>query len=169
MLRQRLSEKFYETTPRQSYRPNLRAEKPVLSEWKLSLVGLVLSLGVILAKIYFAHHDEVKKFFVERRLFTFETVNEDGNVMYHHVWRNVVKFSGVWLPAVCGVLTTYFTWLMVYLDSDVPGVQPPSPLSPNKYKARSGHSLHLNYVFALIMGISVAFYMYWRNINIEFS
>ncbi|XP_044252613.1 ADP-ribosylation factor-like protein 6-interacting protein 6 [Tribolium madens] len=168
MLRQRLSQK-YESTPLSSRRSNLKTEKPVLSEWRLALVGLVLSLTVIVTKIYSAHHYDIKQFFVERRLFTFETVNDDGNVMYYHVWKNVVKFSKVWLPVVCGIFTTYFTWLMVYLDSDVPGVQPPSPLSPNKYKSRSGHSFHLNYVFALIMGISVAFYMYWRNINIEFS
>lgn len=78
--------------------------------------------------------DDFKRFLVERQLFTFEVVNEDGNVMYHHVWKNVVKFSNIWLPTLCGILTTYFTWLMVYLDSDVPGVQPPSPFSPNKYK-----------------------------------
>lgn len=46
---------MYQSTPRTAYQPNLKREKPVLSEWKLALVGLVVSLGVITGKLYFAY------------------------------------------------------------------------------------------------------------------
>jgi hypothetical protein len=171
MLRQRLSEKYaygsYQSTPRSS-QYNLKKDEPLINEWKLSAIGLVVSIIVIAGKLYFANQDDVRQFFVERRLFSIEIVTNDGKVMYHHAWKNVVKYSSIWLPALCGVLTTYFTWMMVYLDSHVPGVQPPSPFSPNKYKTRSGHFFHLNYVFAVLMGVLVAAYMYWRGTNIEF-
>lgn len=68
------------------------------------------------------------------KLITYETFTQDGELMFRHGWKTAVNYSGVWLPLLCGTLTTVFTWLMMYLDSDVPGVRPPSPLSPSKYK-----------------------------------
>lgn len=52
-----------------------------------------------------------------------------------------VKISSIWLstnygyvlwPICCGIAVSIFTWAMVYFDSDVPGISPPSPLSPRK-------------------------------------
>lgn len=68
------------------------------------------------------------------KLVTYETFTQEGDLMFRHGWKTVVRYSRFWLPALCGFLTTAFTWVMVYLDSDMPGVQPPSPLSPSKYK-----------------------------------
>lgn len=70
----------------------------------------------------------------EHKLVSYETLTEDGETMFRYAWTNTVKYSRFWFPLVCGFLTTYFTWLMVYLDSNIPGVQPPSPFSPTKYK-----------------------------------
>ncbi|RZC34749.1 ankyrin repeat and zinc finger domain-containing protein 1 [Asbolus verrucosus] len=156
MLRQKLSEKYayspYQSTPRLTQH-NLKSEQPTISEWKLGIIGLFVSLIVITGKLYFANLDYIKQLVLEHRLVSYEVITEDGEVMFKVAWKDAVKYSNVWLPALCGVLTTYFTWIMVYLDSQVPGVQPPSPFSPSKYKARSGHSFHLNYVFAVLMGV----------------
>lgn len=35
-------------------------------------------------------------------------------------------------PAVYGVLVSIFTMMIIYFDSDVPGVNPPTPFSPRK-------------------------------------
>lgn len=70
----------------------------------------------------------------ERQLISLEEVSKEGEVVFRNVWTDTVRYSKYWLPVLCGLLSTYFTWIMVYLDSNVPGVQPPSPLSPSKYK-----------------------------------
>lgn len=74
-----------------------------------------------------------QKIFIER-LVTYETITADGEVMFRHGWKTAVRYSRFWVPALCGFATGLFTWLMVYLDSSVPGVQPPSPFSPSKFK-----------------------------------
>lgn len=37
-------------------------------------------------------------------------------------------------PAIYGLLISIFTAMMVYLDSDIPGLSPPTPFSPRKAK-----------------------------------
>jgi uncharacterized membrane protein YidH (DUF202 family) len=58
MLRQRLSEKYaygsYQSTPRSS-QYNLKKDEPLINEWKLSAIGLVVSIIVITGKLYFAN------------------------------------------------------------------------------------------------------------------
>lgn len=38
-------------------------------------------------------------------------------------------------PTLLGVLLSFLTWHAMYLDSAVPGVDPPTPLSPSKYRS----------------------------------
>lgn len=78
--------------------------------------------------------DAIRSVLIERKYVTYEEITEDGRLMFKYTLETAVKYSSFWLPIVCGVLTTYFTWIMVYLDSNVPGEQPPSPFSPTKYK-----------------------------------
>lgn len=70
----------------------------------------------------------------EKRLITYERVVTDGEIIVNYAWTTALRYSKFWLPVLCGTLATWFTWLMVYLDSNIPGVQPPSPLSPSRYK-----------------------------------
>ncbi|CAH0564010.1 unnamed protein product [Brassicogethes aeneus] len=166
MLRQRLIEK------RSPYgKHNLKSEKesdkPIISEWKLGLCGLISSIVIILAKIYFQNQAYLHQVFIEKRLITYEIITEDGQLMFKNTFESAWKYSNIWLPILCGFLTTYFTWSMVYLDSNVPGIQPPSPLSPSKYRVQSGHSFHLNYVFAIAVGFLVTSYMYWNGVSLH--
>ena len=39
----------------------------------------------------------------------------------------------VW-PSLYGLFIVWFSWLLIYFDSKVPGVCPPSPISPTKHR-----------------------------------
>lgn len=58
-----------------------------------------------------------------------------------------------------GLLLSSFTWYIIYLDSSIPGVNPPTPFSASKKRYRGGPSsskerrFHLPYITALLSGV----------------
>ncbi|CAH1178900.1 unnamed protein product [Phaedon cochleariae] len=169
MLRERLSKtRFsypYGTPPTH----NLIDELPYEGkDRKIAIYGLFLSILVIAVKTFTKYRSSIEKLILEQQLVTYQVFSEDGNEMLKYSWKTVAKYSNIWFPVICGILSSYFTWIMVYLDSNVPGVQPPSPLSPKKIKDQSGHTFHLNYVFALLIGILVFFYMFLKGSSIQY-
>lgn len=45
------------------------------------------------------------------------------------------NYSGLISPVFIGCLVTVFSWMMIYLDSERPGINPPTPqFSPTKVK-----------------------------------
>ncbi|CAH1995767.1 unnamed protein product [Acanthoscelides obtectus] len=173
MLRERLSGRYRigspSGTPKSRYNLYDHEEQPVITEQKLALLGLLLSVVVISSKVITNYREVIAKAVLERRLISHEILSDEGNEVLVYSWKTVLKYSNIWLPALFGFLSSYFTWMMVYLDSAVPGVQPPSPLSPKRYKEQSGHTFHLNYVFSIIVGILVFSYMYLKGVSIEYE
>ena len=41
-----------------------------------------------------------------------------------------------WLirAAICGLIMMGFTWFIIYKDSSIPGINPPTPFSPSKQR-----------------------------------
>ncbi|XP_052860749.1 uncharacterized protein LOC128267842 [Anopheles cruzii] len=59
-----------------------------------------------------------------------------------------------------GLLVSSFTWYVIYLDSSIPGVNPPTPFSASKKRYRGGsmskeRRFHLGYITAMISGLVV--------------
>ncbi|XP_062852904.1 ADP-ribosylation factor-like protein 6-interacting protein 6 [Trichomycterus rosablanca] len=76
-----------------------------------------------------------------------------------------VGLLGFWtmlvLSSVAGVLCCSFSWTLTYFDSFEPGMFPPTPLSPARFRQKTGHSFHLGYSMAILNGIVAALAVIW--------
>ncbi|XP_040295343.1 ADP-ribosylation factor-like protein 6-interacting protein 6 [Bufo bufo] len=83
-------------------------------------------------------------------------VSEDG-----------VKTSllGFWslliLSLLAGLSCCSFSWTVTYFDSFEPGMFPPTPLSPARFRRMTGHSFHMGYTMAILNGIVAALTVLW--------
>nr|XP_017011031.2 uncharacterized protein LOC108066851 [Drosophila takahashii] len=80
------------------------------------------------------------------------------------VWATRHQLGSRLSPLLCGLLVAAFAYGIVYLDSAVPGVNPPSPFSPRskkRFRDEKTASLHLGYLCALFCGFLVTAFMYF--------
>ncbi|XP_021518573.1 ADP-ribosylation factor-like protein 6-interacting protein 6 [Meriones unguiculatus] len=54
-----------------------------------------------------------------------------------------------------------FSWTVTYFDSFEPGMFPPTPLSPARFKKLTGHSFHMGYSMAILNGVVAALTVAW--------
>ncbi|XP_017093664.2 uncharacterized protein [Drosophila bipectinata] len=79
-------------------------------------------------------------------------------------WSTQHQLGSKLSPFLCGFLVAIFAYGIVYLDSVVPGVNPPSPFTPRSKKRHhdeKNSSLHLSYLCALLCGALVTVFMYF--------
>ncbi|KAM8933531.1 ADP-ribosylation factor-like protein 6-interacting protein 6 [Pelodytes ibericus] len=80
---------------------------------------------------------------------------------------NGVKTSllGFWsllvLSLIAGVSCCSFSWTVTYFDSFEPGMFPPTPLSPARFRKMTGHSFHVGYTMAILNGVVAALTVLW--------
>ncbi|XP_020716709.1 uncharacterized protein LOC101453225 isoform X2 [Ceratitis capitata] len=85
-------------------------------------------------------------------------------------WAHERQLCTILNPLFCGVLVAVFSYMLVYLDSDIPGISPPSPFSPSKqiiYRHQRRSALHLGYIIALAAGLLVTIFMYYDFGSLE--
>ncbi|XP_039956943.1 ADP-ribosylation factor-like protein 6-interacting protein 6 isoform X2 [Bactrocera neohumeralis] len=77
-------------------------------------------------------------------------------------WAHEHQLYATLSPMICGICLAFFSYMLVYLDSDVPGLNPPSPFSPVKqtYFRERRSALHLGYIIALASGLIVTIFLY---------
>ncbi|XP_053454230.1 ADP-ribosylation factor-like protein 6-interacting protein 6 [Nycticebus coucang] len=54
-----------------------------------------------------------------------------------------------------------FSWTVTYFDSFEPGMFPPTPLSPARFRKLTGHSFHMGYSMAILNGVVAALTVAW--------
>lgn len=66
-----------------------------------------------------------------------------------------------WLmrAVVCGLIMMGFTWFIIYKDSSIPGINPPSPFNPYKHRFSKTTGLQMNYLVGILNGILIFVYM----------
>ncbi|XP_039613363.1 ADP-ribosylation factor-like protein 6-interacting protein 6 [Erpetoichthys calabaricus] len=75
---------------------------------------------------------------------------------------NILGFWGLLvLSLTAGLTCCSFSWTLTYFDSFEPGMFPPTPLSPSRFKKMTGHSFHMGYSMAILNGIMAALTVIW--------
>ncbi|XP_060113233.1 ADP-ribosylation factor-like protein 6-interacting protein 6 isoform X1 [Heteronotia binoei] len=75
---------------------------------------------------------------------------------------NILGFwSLLILALVAGLSCCSFSWTVTYFDSFEPGMFPPTPLSPARFKRMTGHSFHVGYSMAILNGVVAALTVIW--------
>ncbi|MBN3323984.1 AR6P6 protein, partial [Atractosteus spatula] len=76
-----------------------------------------------------------------------------------------INLLGFWslliLSVIAGISCCSFSWTLTYFDSFEPGMFPPTPLSPARYRKLTGHSFHMGYSMAILNGIVAALTVIW--------
>ncbi|XP_052579386.1 ADP-ribosylation factor-like protein 6-interacting protein 6 isoform X1 [Peromyscus californicus insignis] len=65
------------------------------------------------------------------------------------------------LSLTAGFSCCSFSWTVTYFDSFEPGMFPPTPLSPARFKKLTGHSFHMGYSMAILNGVVAALTVAW--------
>ncbi|XP_004674935.1 PREDICTED: ADP-ribosylation factor-like protein 6-interacting protein 6 [Condylura cristata] len=72
---------------------------------------------------------------------------------------------GFWTLLIISITAGFsccsFSWTVTYFDSFEPGMFPPTPLSPARFKKLTGHSFHMGYSMAILNGIVAALTIAW--------
>ncbi|XP_069472531.1 ADP-ribosylation factor-like protein 6-interacting protein 6 [Ambystoma mexicanum] len=95
-------------------------------------------------------------FLIMKELQSAKEKNEDGME---------TRLIGFWsllvLSLTAGLSCCSFSWTVTYFDSFEPGMFPPTPLSPARFRRMTGHSFHMGYSMALLNGIVAALTVIW--------
>ncbi|CAD7088926.1 unnamed protein product [Hermetia illucens] len=117
----------------------------------------VLVLAVVVAVAYRSYLLSMQQTHSDRQVYISDYVHGSLNNAWEYVSNS--ENQSRFLPILCGIAITIFTWVIVYLDSNIPGIHPPSPFSPKskyRYRAQKTSSMHLGYITALASGIVVS-------------
>ncbi|KAG8432327.1 hypothetical protein GDO86_016826 [Hymenochirus boettgeri] len=112
----------------------------------LCCLVIVCILSVLLTFLYL----------IVQEMQTGKEINDEG-----------VKISllGFWsifaLSLIAGLSCCSFSWTVTYFDSFEPGMFPPTPLSPARFRKMTGHSFHMGYTMAILNGIVAALTVLW--------
>ncbi|XP_077275231.1 uncharacterized protein LOC143904424 [Temnothorax americanus] len=69
------------------------------------------------------------------------------------------KYGWLLKATMSGLVITGFSWFILYKDSSIPGVNPPSPFSPSRQRIRGSSRIQMNYLVGVLNGILCFVYM----------
>ncbi|XP_078035394.1 uncharacterized protein LOC144469243 isoform X2 [Augochlora pura] len=144
-------------------------DKLQINEWTFILFLFFMSLTIVLGKLYINYGNilqpESNSKSIIMSTIVFSNITNIFNVPH---MPDVSQFSTKhltamygWLikAAISGLIMMGFTWFIIYKDSSIPGINPPSPFSPSKQKFSKESGIQLNYLFGLLNGILIFVYM----------
>ncbi|XP_032667919.1 ADP-ribosylation factor-like protein 6-interacting protein 6 [Odontomachus brunneus] len=134
-----------------------------VNEWTVSVSLFLFSLSMTLGKLYFNYRESLSWQIGDQLLANSGTFLDASNqytgaaadvlvTFYERYWWLIKATLG-------GLAITSFTWFIIYMDSSVPGVNPPFPFSSSRQRVREGSTMHINYLVGALHGILFFIYM----------
>ncbi|XP_003425408.2 uncharacterized protein LOC100680185 [Nasonia vitripennis] len=131
-------------------------------EWTFTLLLFLFSSSIVLGKL-FLNHDYFSFLDISTNRFSVPVFNKS-----HPYYKDIAdkalieplnRYSWLIKAVLSGLATTGITWFIIYEDSNVPGVNPPSPFSPSKKRIAESPPLQINYLVGVLNGFLVFLYM----------
>ncbi|XP_043678335.1 uncharacterized protein LOC122633918 isoform X2 [Vespula pensylvanica] len=72
------------------------------------------------------------------------------------------KYWWLMRAILSGIITTSLSWLIIYMDSRIPGIDPPFPLNllrKGEYRIQIISQINLNYLIGALIGLLVSIFM----------
>ncbi|XP_058803354.1 ADP-ribosylation factor-like protein 6-interacting protein 6 isoform X2 [Phymastichus coffea] len=131
-------------------------------EWTFTLLLFLFSLSIVIGKL-FLNHDFFSFLDISTDRLAILAINR-SHPYYKDITQNSVieplnRYSWLIKAVLSGLVTTGITWFIIYEDSNVPGVNPPSPFSPSKKRIQESSPVQLNYFVGILNGLLVFCYM----------
>ncbi|XP_033224311.1 uncharacterized protein LOC117177632 [Belonocnema kinseyi] len=137
------------------------------NEWTFSLILFVFSLIIVVGKLavnygYMNHWPLVTRNIIPDALSSYQ-----WSELHAKKLEDLTNsFSGLfeiygWLmrASLSGLATMGFTWFIVYKDSNIPGINPPSPFRSSKDRFKKETGIPTNYLVGALNGLLIFFYM----------
>ncbi|XP_004474349.1 ADP-ribosylation factor-like protein 6-interacting protein 6 [Dasypus novemcinctus] len=132
--------------------PAAASDQPRARRWPVQVLSMLCSLlfAALLACLLAVTYLIVKELHGEN------LKNEDGvDTGLLGFWTLLI------ISLTAGFSCCSFSWTVTYFDSFEPGMFPPTPLSPARFKRLTGHSFHMGYSMAILNGIVAALTVAW--------
>jgi hypothetical protein len=139
------------------------------TELKVALIALCVSCIIVCSKVVLMNRSLFKKFYTYSRTYwatssfgTYQLISDDSRTKITEllltstdVVRETLEHPVTWLlcPVLAGLGMTVLTWYVIYTDSCIPGVKPPTPFSPTKNRRLRSPRVHFAYIVAVLNGI----------------
>ncbi|KAJ4430700.1 hypothetical protein ANN_19291, partial [Periplaneta americana] len=124
-----------------------RAIRDYSTELKFALVSFCASFIIVCSKLVLINralfqkaYIYSKKYWISSSFGSYKLLSDESKTKISELLLSsdsVVRdflghFNWLLLPLLAGLGMTALTWCMIYVDSCIPGVKPPTPFSPNK-------------------------------------
>ncbi|XP_014216010.1 uncharacterized protein LOC106644842 [Copidosoma floridanum] len=132
--------------------------RPTLNEWTFTFLLFLLSSSIFFGKLFLSHD------FLHSLDIDTDKINK-SIPMYKDIADKTIieplhKYSWLIKAVISGFATTGLSWVILYQDSHVPGVNPPSPFSPSKKRnSKESPILEFNYLVGASIGFLMFLYM----------
>lgn len=139
------------------------------AELKFAVIALYVSCIIVCSKVVVINRSLLKRFYTYGRTYwatssfgTYRLLSDDSRTKIsdllltsNNVVRDILEHPVSWLlcPVLAGLGMTVLTWYVIYTDSFIPGVKPPTPFSPNKNRRHRSPRFHFAYIVAVLNGI----------------